>query len=151
MRKLILLAAIMITVFFASIGLIWLAQDAHQRSLRTEAATEAETGKDAPIETCYLVDMEITAYCPGECCCQHWADGFFADGSEVGGKAIAADTRYYPMGTVMSIPGYGIAVVKDRGGSIKGKNRLDLYFDSHQDALTYGHRYNVSVKVRNEK
>lgn len=53
---------------------------------------------------------------------------------------IAADTRYYPFGTKMYIPGYGWGVVEDRGGAIKGPNRIDLYFDSHADALQWGRR-----------
>ena len=53
---------------------------------------------------------------------------------------IAADTRYYPFGTRMYIPGYGWGVVQDRGGAIKGPNRIDLYFDSHADALQWGRR-----------
>lgn len=53
---------------------------------------------------------------------------------------IAADTRYYPFGTRMYVRGYGYGVVEDRGSAIKGANRLDLYFDSHGDALQWGRR-----------
>jgi len=94
------------------------------------------------------IEMEITAYCPCEKCCGDWADGFFADGSPVGGKAIAADTSIYPFGTVFSVPGYGVATVKDRGGAIKG-NRLDLYFDTHQEALNWGRR-TLTVEITKE-
>jgi len=59
---------------------------------------------------------------------------------------IAADTRYYPFGTRMYVPGYGYGVVEDRGSAIKGANRLDLYFDSHGDALKWGRR-EVEVKI----
>ena len=100
-------------------------------------------------ETWKVIPMEVTAYCPCESCCGEWSDGHFADGSEVGGKAIAADTTHYTMGTTMDVPWYGIAVVKDRGGVIKGKNRLDLYFSTHQAALVWGLQFNVNVKVRN--
>ena len=53
---------------------------------------------------------------------------------------IAADTQFYPFGTRMFVPGWGWGVVKDRGGSIKGPDRIDLYFESHQDALNWGRR-----------
>ena len=53
---------------------------------------------------------------------------------------IAADTNYYPFGTRMHIPGYGWGVVEDRGSAIKGPNRIDLYFDSHAEALQWGRR-----------
>jgi len=53
---------------------------------------------------------------------------------------IAADTKYYPFGTRMHVPGYGWGMVKDRGSAIKGPNRIDLYFDSHSEALAWGRR-----------
>jgi hypothetical protein len=53
---------------------------------------------------------------------------------------IAADTKYYPFGTRMYVKGYGHGVVEDRGGAIKGPNRIDLYFSSHSDALAWGRR-----------
>lgn len=59
---------------------------------------------------------------------------------------IAADTKYYPFGTEMYVPGYGWGVVEDRGSAIKGPNRIDLYFDSHQDALEWGRR-KVKVEI----
>jgi hypothetical protein len=59
---------------------------------------------------------------------------------------IAADTKYYPFGTHMHVPGYGWGVVEDRGGAIKGPNRIDLYFNSHSEALRWG-RKKVRVVV----
>lgn len=53
---------------------------------------------------------------------------------------IAADTKYYPFGTRMYVEGYGWGRVEDRGGAIKGPNRIDLYFDAHGDALQWGRR-----------
>lgn len=53
---------------------------------------------------------------------------------------IAADTQYYPFGTRIHVPGYGWGVVADRGGAIKGPDRLDLYFESHREALQWGRR-----------
>ena len=54
--------------------------------------------------------------------------------------SLAADTRYYPFGTRLYIPGYGYGVVEDRGAAIKGKTKLDLFFDSHDDALEWGRK-----------
>lgn len=61
---------------------------------------------------------------------------------------LAADTKYYPFGTRMYIPGYGYGVVEDRGSAIKGIGRLDAYYDSHQEALEWGRR-TVRVRVLN--
>ncbi|MDD3814178.1 MAG: 3D domain-containing protein [Desulfocapsaceae bacterium] len=59
---------------------------------------------------------------------------------------IAADTKYYPFGTRMYIPGYGWGIVEDKGGAIKGPDRIDLFFDSHEDAIQWG-RKKVAVEI----
>lgn len=61
---------------------------------------------------------------------------------------IAADTRFYPFGTRFFIPDYGYGVIEDRGSAIKGQNRLDVYFDSHQKALNWGRR-KVYIRIVN--
>jgi hypothetical protein len=59
---------------------------------------------------------------------------------------IAADTRYHPFGTRMYVPGWGYGKVEDRGGAIKGPRRLDLFYNSHDDALEWG-RQKIDVRV----
>jgi len=59
---------------------------------------------------------------------------------------IAADTRHYPFGTEMYVPGYGWGVVEDRGRAIKGPDRIDVFFRSHQEALEWGRR-RLRVKI----
>ena len=71
--------------------------------------------------------------------------GMTASGVMAQRGTLAADTRHFPMGTVMFIPGYGWGKVEDRGGAIKG-NKLDLFFDSHEEALEWG-RQQVDVRV----
>ena len=93
--------------------------------------------------------MRVTAYCPCPKCCGQYSDGITACGHKIrpGDTFVAADKRY-PFGTKMVIPGYnnGQAVeVLDRGGAIRG-NRLDVFFNSHTDALKWGVRY-LDVKV----
>jgi 3D (Asp-Asp-Asp) domain-containing protein len=46
----------------------------------------------------------------------------------------------------MHVPGYGYGRVEDRGSAIKGARRLDLYFDSHDDALEWG-RQVLDVRI----
>ena len=53
---------------------------------------------------------------------------------------IAADTDYYPLGTRMHVPGYGWGRVDDRGGKIKGPDRIDVYYKSRGEAMRYGRR-----------
>ena len=59
---------------------------------------------------------------------------------------VAADTRYYPFGTRMYFDGYGYGRVEDRGSAIKGPDRIDLYFNSHSEALGWGRR-RMDVKI----
>lgn len=110
--------------------------------------------------------MEVTGYCEcGECCGwkRSWWRlgkpvfssgpnkgkpkdvGMTASGTEARRGTVAADTTIFPMGTVLYIPGYGWGRVEDRGSAIKG-NRLDLFFDSHREALQWG-RQQKQVKI----
>jgi 3D (Asp-Asp-Asp) domain-containing protein len=96
------------------------------------------------------VRMRVTAYCPCPKCCGKSSDGITACNHKIqDGETFAAADQKYPFGTEMIIPGYndGSPVeVLDRGGAIYG-NRLDVYFDSHQQALDWGVRY-LDVKIR---
>lgn len=71
--------------------------------------------------------------------------GQTASGLMASPGTIAADTRIYPMGTIMYIEGYGYGRVEDRGGAIKG-HHIDLYFRSHHQAMNWG-RQKQNVKV----
>jgi len=83
----------------------------------------------------------VTAYCACSKCCGKWADGFTASGHKIqqGDKFCAAD-KSIPVGTMITIPGYGRVSVLDRGGVIRG-NRLDVFFDTHQEALNWGVKF----------
>lgn len=92
---------------------------------------------------------KLTAYCPCEECCGVWAKkGLDKSGNRVtasghviklGDRFIAADKRF-AFGQMFVITGYGRVPVLDRGGAIKG-NKLDLYFDTHKEALNWGVQY----------
>lgn len=73
--------------------------------------------------------------------------GITSSGTRARRGTIAADTKYYPYGTVMIIPGYGKGVVEDIGGAIKGPNRLDVFFSSRKRALKWG-RQRLQVKIK---
>ena len=98
-----------------------------------------------------VMQMEVTAYCACTLCCGPNAQGITASGKLVSyndGKFVAADTSVLPFGTRLVIPGYAdeqAVEVIDRGGAIKG-NKLDLYFDSHDEALEWG-RQTLDVTV----
>ncbi len=96
------------------------------------------------------VRMRVTAYCPCPKCCGEFSDGITACNHKIQqGETFVAADRKYSFGSEMVILGYndGNPVkVLDRGGAIYG-NRLDVYFDSHQQALDWGVRY-IDVKIR---
>lgn len=56
-----------------------------------------------------------------------------ADGSLVYQGAAAAP-KTYPFGTKMSIPGFGVVAIHDRGGAIKN-SRLDIWVGSGEEGL----------------
>lgn len=92
-----------------------------------------------------LGTFELTAYCAcSECCGKSiWdpAYGVTASGTTVQeGRTIAVDPTVIPLGSVIYIQnGTACAryVAEDTGGMIKG-NRIDIYFDSHEDAVEFG-------------
>ncbi len=104
--------------------------------------TDDTTGTEP--QTFTEVEMNVSAYCPCEICCENFADGITASDTPATGKLIAAP-RNYAFGTRMDVPGYGTALVEDRGGAIKG-DKIDLLFPTHQDALVWGRQY-LTVKV----
>jgi len=56
---------------------------------------------------------------------------------------VAVDPKVIPMGTKLYVEGYGEAIAADQGNAIKG-NRIDLFFNTHQQALNWGMK---TVKV----
>ncbi|AEF92956.1 3D domain-containing protein [Desulfotomaculum nigrificans CO-1-SRB] len=56
---------------------------------------------------------------------------------------VAVDPRVIPLGTKLYVEGYGPAIAADTGGDIEG-NRIDVFFDSRQQAMNWGRR---QVKV----
>jgi len=98
------------------------------------------------------IEVEATAYCPCEKCCGKWAlnrpDGivYTASGAIAQeGVTIAADWSVFPVGTVVFIEGYGTRTVQDKGAAVKG-NAIDIYFESHEEALQFG-RQTVKLYV----
>jgi 3D (Asp-Asp-Asp) domain-containing protein len=65
--------------------------------------------------------------------------GSTATGLPVGWGVVAVDPAVIPLGTHMSIPGYGEAVAADTGGAIVG-NTIDLWFPTVGQANEWGRR-----------
>ena len=95
---------------------------------------------DGPLEGAdYLGEFQVTGYCSCSLCCGEKEEKLTK--SETVPKAahtIAADPSVIPLGTRIVIDG-GSYVVEDTGKAIKG-NRLDIYFDTHEEAVRYGRK-----------
>ena len=97
-------------------------------------------------EVIYLGEYKLTGYCPCEKCCGSWAlnrpNGivYGASGNELkSGYSIAVDPSVIPYGTEVIINGVTYRA-DDCGGAIKG-NRIDVYFDTHEEALEFCVKY----------
>lgn len=66
-----------------------------------------------------------------------WRDGLTATNKVARRGYVAADWTLFPPGTRLYIPGYGEAIVEDRGGAVKGYH-LDLFVDTRKEALEWG-------------
>jgi 3D (Asp-Asp-Asp) domain-containing protein/nuclear transport factor 2 (NTF2) superfamily protein len=65
--------------------------------------------------------------------------GSTATGAPVGYGVVAVDPSVIPLGTRMTIPGYGEGIAADTGGAIQGAV-IDLWFPTAADAAAWGRR-----------
>jgi 3D (Asp-Asp-Asp) domain-containing protein len=65
--------------------------------------------------------------------------GRTATGVAVGYGIVAVDPSVIPLGTHMTVPGYGEGVAADTGGAVSGA-RIDLWFPTRAEALAWGTR-----------
>ena len=108
-----------------------------------EEKEEVEATSDSGLDLASGVEMEsighykITHYCSCEQCCGAWADGITYSGTEATeGRTIAVDPNKIPLGSTVYIDGQAY-VAEDIGGAIKGQ-RIDVYVDSHEEAINRG-------------
>lgn len=126
----------------------------------TEKVQEVEpiTTKPEEIEPIYLGNYRITAYCACKKCCGVWAEDR-PNGIVKGAAGIELSPGYsaaspLAFGTKLYIEGYGNVIVQDRTASwVVDKYNgeiVDIYFDSHEEALNFGVKYADVYKVESE-
>ena len=72
--------------------------------------------------------------------------GRTATGVKTAPGVVAVDPSVIPLGTRMTIPGYGEGIAADTGGAVHG-NTIDLWFPSIEQALQWGRR-TVTITIR---
>lgn len=130
-----------------------------EQSVQTEKSTnktiESETKVETPKQetnrqpeetqsTGRVLYMESTAYSYAEA----GASFYTASGLDLrqNPQAVAVDTNVIPLGTLVEVEGYGVAIAADTGGAIKG-NIIDVHFKTPEECLQWGRRYNVKVTI----
>jgi 3D (Asp-Asp-Asp) domain-containing protein len=105
-------------------------------SLSPQAAQDNNSLAGAPQNYRRMLQMTATAYGPGPQDNGRWNDMTYV-GGKVAKGVVAVDPRVIPLGSKLWVEGYGQAVAADTGSAIKG-NRVDLAFNTRQEALDYG-------------
>lgn len=101
------------------------------------AVTNQNSGK--------TMTMEATAYSTA----QPGLSRYTANGTDLhtNPRVIAVDPSVIPLGTKVTVEGYGTYIAADTGGAIKG-NRIDIHFSTVQECINFG-RKNVKITIHN--
>lgn len=89
------------------------------------------------------MEFEATAYCNCEKCCGEWSKyhSTYTGAVPQEGITIAVDPDVIPLYSqvFVQLPNevWHCYTAQDIGGAIKG-NRVDIYFENHEDALKFG-------------
>jgi 3D (Asp-Asp-Asp) domain-containing protein/septal ring factor EnvC (AmiA/AmiB activator) len=105
-----------------------------------EAEAREVAAAPTPTQGASLAGRTITVTATG-----YSLKGRTSTGVSVGYGIVAVDPGVIPLGTKMTIPGYGEGVAADTGGSVVGA-RIDLWFPTHAEALAWGTR-TVSITL----
>jgi cystine transport system substrate-binding protein len=109
-----------------------------QQAAEPAAASTSAAGDVYPPETAQaepsVAGRTITVSSTG-----YSLSGHTATGLPAGWGVVAVDPSVIPLGTKLSIPGYGEAVAADTGGSVRG-NTIDIWFPSLAQARAWGRR-----------
>lgn len=98
---------------------------------RAAATTAATTTSGTQV-------YKITAYCSCAKCCGKTTGRTAMGTKATAGRTVAASGKF-AFGTKLNINGH-VYTVEDRGGAING-NKIDIYVNSHAEALAWGVRY----------
>lgn len=123
--------------------------------IEVNSAVEETISKSADEPTKTLISLgvcKLSAYCKENYphICNDGDSSTTATGTTpTAGRTIAVDPKVIPYGSEVIVNGHTY-IAEDCGGAIKG-NRVDILFDTHQEALSFGIQYaEVSYIVKGE-
>jgi 3D (Asp-Asp-Asp) domain-containing protein/peptidoglycan hydrolase CwlO-like protein len=111
-----------------------LQQQALAVETRSRQLTAVASGRPAPTIEPGLVGRTLTVTATG-----YSIKGRTATGAPTGWGIVAVDPSVIPLGTRMTVPGYGSGVAADTGGAVRGAT-IDLWFPSLAQARAWGRR-----------
>jgi 3D (Asp-Asp-Asp) domain-containing protein len=101
-------------------------------------ASRGAVGRSGAFRTAKVLEMHASAYTPHRSG-GGTGTGRTATGLPAGYGLVAVDPRVIPLGTVLYIEGYGMAIAADTGRAIRGR-KIDLCFATRQQAIQFGRR-----------
>ena len=108
-------------------------------NVNTPASTPASTTTAANTNATTTTKIfKVTAYCSCAKCCGKVTGRTASGAHAVAGQTVAASGQF-AFGTKLNINGKEYTV-EDRGGAIQG-NRIDIYMNSHAEAMAWGVKY----------
>ena len=101
-------------------------------------ASRGAVGRSGAFRTAKVLEMHASAYTPHRSG-GGTGTGRTATGLPAGYGLVAVDPRVIPLGTVLYIEGYGMAIAADTGRAIRG-HKIDLCYATRQQAIQFGRR-----------
>lgn len=151
-KKDIIYIGLLVAILAALLTLVLRTEVQANATEQTTTTTEyvAPTTTEIPLTTVSFEDIpeyedlgtfKLTAYCSCSKCCGK-SDGITASGTKAtAGRTVAA--KGFSFGTELMING-DTYIVEDRG---VGSGVIDIYFDSHTEALNFGVKYAKAFEV----
>ena len=117
--------------------------DSSVAAVETAPVGTAPTVTEPPASQGKTIVVSATAYSRHEA----GLSNFTATGIDlsINPMVIAVDPSVIPLGSIVSVPGYGIAIAGDTGGAIVG-NKIDLHMEDLNAALAFG-RQTLTITI----
>lgn len=111
-----------------------------EKDYSSKDAASDNTVLSDPDNKVYLGTFKVTAYCDCVICQGSWVGNTAMGFPPTVGVTVAVDTDVIALGTTIYLDGLGLRVAQDTGGGVGG-NTIDVFMDTHEEALAWGIRY----------